>query len=90
MLVKTADLPDHLEKDCKCRQEICEFCKQSISLNKMKVKLLFFICLNHLRKEAAHSYFHSIPHRIDNINYCDHQLGLRGALSQAPVVQNGG
>ncbi|CAH3041518.1 unnamed protein product [Porites lobata] len=37
MLVKTGDLPDHLENDCKCRQEICEFCKQSISLNKMKV-----------------------------------------------------
>ena len=37
MLVKKADLPQHLETECKCKPETCDFCKKQISLNKMKV-----------------------------------------------------
>ena len=37
MLVKKADLPEHLENECECRQDTCGFCKGQINLNKMKV-----------------------------------------------------
>ena len=37
MLVRKADLPQHLETECKCRPETCGFCKKQISLNKLKV-----------------------------------------------------
>ena len=37
VMVKKADLPEHLEKACKCRLERCGFCKLQINLNKMKV-----------------------------------------------------
>ena len=49
MLVKKADLPQHLETECKCRPETCGFCKKQISLNKMKVwGLVFFIVLTNM------------------------------------------
>ncbi|CAH3182271.1 unnamed protein product [Porites lobata] len=37
MLVKKADLPQHLETECKCRPETCGFCKKQISSNKLKL-----------------------------------------------------
>ena len=40
MYVKKADLTEHLEKECKCRLETCEYCKRQINLNKMKVQCM--------------------------------------------------
>ncbi|CAH3188236.1 unnamed protein product, partial [Porites lobata] len=37
MFVKKADLPQHLETECKCRPETCGFCKKQIRLDKMKL-----------------------------------------------------
>jgi len=37
MVVKKADLAEHLEKECKYRLETCGFCKMQISLTKMQV-----------------------------------------------------
>ena len=49
MLVKKADLPQHLETECKCRPETCGFCKTQISLNKLKVwGLVLFIVLKNM------------------------------------------
>ena len=48
MLVKKAELSEHLEKDCKCRLESCEFCKRKLNLNKTKVSVTdnsMWICI---------------------------------------------
>ena len=47
MFVKKADLPQHLETECKCRPETCGFCKKQIRLNKMKVffnAVILYLC----------------------------------------------
>ena len=45
MLVKKSDLCQHLETECECRPKTCGFCKNQISLNKLKVSVtaLLFI-----------------------------------------------
>ena len=37
VLVKKADLTDHLEKECMYRLEKCRHCQRQINLNRMKV-----------------------------------------------------
>ena len=37
MMVKKADLTDHLQNECVFRLETCRFCKKQIPLNRMKV-----------------------------------------------------
>ena len=56
MLVKKADLPQHLETECKCRPETCGFCKKQVSLNKLKVRclLLFIVPGNNWAITIAH------------------------------------
>ena len=47
MVVKKADLSQHLETECKCRPETCGFCKKQIRLNKMKVfynAVMLYLC----------------------------------------------
>lgn len=47
VMVKKADLTDHLQKECMFRLETCGFCKKQIPLNRMKVhssKLLSSHC----------------------------------------------
>lgn len=37
VLVKKADLTEHLEKECMYRLEQCRYCQRQINLNRMKV-----------------------------------------------------
>ena len=58
MLVRQADLPQHLETECKCRPKTCGFCKKQISLNKLKVwGLVLFIVLKKYAVSDVHCNF---------------------------------
>ena len=46
MLVKKAELSEHLEKDCECRLENCGFCKRKINHNKIKVSYNSNYCVS--------------------------------------------
>ena len=57
MLVKKADLPQHLETECKCRPETCGFCKKQISLNKLKVwRIVLVVVLNNMLSLTQSQY----------------------------------
>lgn len=58
MLVKKADLPEHLEKTCKCRRVNCSFCGRQINLNRLKVliqHLMYLAIIFHLAVPVATS-----------------------------------
>ena len=40
MLVKKSALQEHLENECICRQQRCDYCKKSVKLNLMEVHFL--------------------------------------------------
>ena len=74
MLVKKTDLPEHLEKTCKCRRVNCRFCERQINLNRLKVlieHLIYVAVIFHLTVRVAASI-------------CPPTIGTVGSVTDVP------
>lgn len=67
VLVKKADLTEHLEKECMYRLEQCRYCQRQINLNRMKVNTNKYFTYN------SGSAIDSV-HYLDNTGLVDFRL----------------
>ena len=63
MLVKKSALQEHLENECICRRQKCDYCKKDVKLNLMEVQWW--------KLNATFSWYHSqLPFTHNPLMYC--------------------